>query len=101
MGIRDMTEAEGPAAKSPRQEGNGSGKSRSSNAKGKKPARQVLPKGLEGKRASTPAGKRMCFVFELNPCTSGVPEGDQCPRGLHVCANQGRYGPHPCTKRSK
>lgn len=55
---------------------------------------QSVPKGLLGKAAAMPDGRPICFGYNLEGCKSGAAPGNACPRGLHVCAEPGCYGPH-------
>ena len=50
-----------------------------------------MPKGLEHCVAQDADGKRLCFGFNLGTCKAK----SNCPRGRHVCARAGCFGPHP------
>ena len=38
---------------------------------------------------STAGGEPICFAFNLDGCSSGVPAGARCPKGWHMCAKTG------------
>ena len=62
----------------------------------------AMPKGLVGKAATDPHGSRICFGFNLGTCKeTNVQPGQSCPRGKHVCATPGCFGPHPTTGCTK
>ena len=49
------------------------------------------PAALQGMHSKTPEGRRICWAFNL---AKGCPNGDDCPRGLHVCVMPGCYQKH-------
>eukprot|EP00971_Amphidinium_carterae_P334696 6470127-Amphidinium_carterae.1 len=48
-----------------------------------------MPLGLVGHRHTDVEGRRICFAFNLDGCTS---QGSSCPRGHHSCAGCGSPG---------
>ncbi len=76
--------------------GKGKGHGKGKGKKGKRPV-NVLPKELQNRDnvATDSHGRRLCFNYNLNKCSSKTPHGGQCDRGYHLCMRKDCHAPHP------
>ena len=76
--------------------GKGKGHGKGKGKKGKRPV-NVLPKELQNRDnvATDSHGRRLCFNYNLNKCSSKTPHGGQCDRGYHFCMRKDCHAPHP------
>ena len=52
---------------------------------------------MSGKAKTTSSGDPICFNYNIRGCPNAQP-GAKCPRGWHLCAEQGCQKPHPMTE---
>ncbi len=65
---------------------------RQAKGKGKSKAKfQRMPAELQGYRASTKSGQRICFDFNLGGCSLSCTSG-KCSKGVHECCYCGETG---------
>ena len=79
----------------------GGGKGSGKKGPGRGTGKPRVPAALIGKSFQTPAGEPICFAFNLpSGCSTQVPAGGSCPRGMHVCAEPGCNRHHSLTEHS-
>ena len=79
----------------PKAIGNGKNKDKA----GTKGAKFIkMPKQLVGKASETGDGKRLCYNIDGCP---NAEDGEECPRGWHLCCEPGCFKPHPLPKHRK
>ena len=87
-----------------KQEKNGKGKNKGKdppNKPGVKGAKFIkMPKQLVGKASETGEGKRLCWAYNIDGCPNAG-DGEECPRGWHLCCEPGCFKPHPLPKHRK
>ena len=87
--------------KKPFKENKGKGKGQDKNKLGTKGAKFIkMPKQLVGKASETGDGKRLCWAYNIDGCPNAA-DGEECPRGWHLCCEPGCFKPHPLPKHRK
>ena len=87
--------------KKPFKENKGKGKWKDKDKVGTKGAKFIkMPKQLVGKASETGDGKRLCWAYNIDGCPNAE-DGEECPRGWHLCCEPGCFKPHPLPKHRK